>query len=147
MIFLVLKNEWRVSEARLRPFLKPTKPWELSKLCLSGCIVYTSWSIRGCPWNKKNIWKKISLLKKIGFFLLAYATGFSWVPSKNVSKFGPGVWPARADIVENDVPQLWPQIISKPNISSRDIFNSCNMEDCSCYLLKYKYRQSYILFH
>ena len=59
-------------DQRLRPFLKPTKPWELIKLCLSGCIVYTSWSTRGCPWNKKIFLKKFPSWNKIGFFLLAY---------------------------------------------------------------------------
>ena len=81
-------------DQRLRPFLKPTKPWELIKLCLSGCIVYTSWSTRGCPWNKKIFFKKFPSWNKIGFFFisLCYQRDFHGFPQKmsanSVQAFG-----------------------------------------------------------
>ena len=59
-------------------------------------------------WRILNTWLKclalLVELKKMNIFFnfLAYVTPrFSWIPSKNVSPFGPAVWPTRGNIYTN----------------------------------------------
>ena len=104
------------------PKMMPIPYWDIFlgfdvKVCLSIILmlhfqtdnyILTSWSARRCQWIKKNrnVKKIIRFLEKIlifeeknvDFFNLYFPQSTTWVPSKNVSQYGPAVWLAIANI-------------------------------------------------